>query len=233
MENVTSKNRIEFFDVAKGIGIILVVIGHSSIINRLPILGILINAFHMPLFFFISGYFFKPNPNYRLIINKYLHRYIIPYFFTICSVLIIIAIRYPFYNSISLQNWIVASVFGNGYTTNLGANGVEFLLVGVGGVWFLLALPISLLLLNYLLNYFKNKQVFISVIIISLIGYISYKYVVFPFNIQNGMFALIYVYSGYVVKLLNDKYMIITNSPFSENKNKKIFELIGGGDSFN
>lgn len=42
-------------DVAKGIGIILVVGGHCG----LPVLGVTAYAFHMPFFFFISGYLFK------------------------------------------------------------------------------------------------------------------------------------------------------------------------------
>lgn len=43
-------------NVAKGIGIILVVIGHAS--TNINLLNF-IYLFHMPLFFFISGYFYK------------------------------------------------------------------------------------------------------------------------------------------------------------------------------
>lgn len=46
----TSKRMIEY-DIAKGIGIIAVLLGHSKI-------GVdIIYTFHMPLFFVISGYF--------------------------------------------------------------------------------------------------------------------------------------------------------------------------------
>lgn len=45
--------RIEYIDIAKGIGIILVVIGHC--INGSSFLGKWIWSFHMPLFFILSG----------------------------------------------------------------------------------------------------------------------------------------------------------------------------------
>ena len=50
---MSSPQRLAAFDIAKGIGIILVIVGHSSgtICNRY------IDSFHMPLFFIISGYF--------------------------------------------------------------------------------------------------------------------------------------------------------------------------------
>lgn len=46
--------RSQALDIAQGIGIILVVIGH--IINVNSYIGRVIWSFHMPLFFFISGY---------------------------------------------------------------------------------------------------------------------------------------------------------------------------------
>jgi len=48
-----NKNRITYFDLAKGIGIILVVLGHME--NISSELRIWISSFHMPLFFIISG----------------------------------------------------------------------------------------------------------------------------------------------------------------------------------
>ena len=48
--------RNEVFDLVRGIAIILVVIGHSGCPNYLRNL---IYLFHMPIFYFISGYFFQ------------------------------------------------------------------------------------------------------------------------------------------------------------------------------
>lgn len=51
------KERETYIDIAKGIGIILVVIGHLHGINH--IIHDFFYLFHMPLFFIISGYLYN------------------------------------------------------------------------------------------------------------------------------------------------------------------------------
>lgn len=67
-------------DIAKGIGILLMVIGHLKI----PIeLHQFIYMFHMPLFFVISGYLFQPDKwihTFSKFLSKRINRLIIPYF---------------------------------------------------------------------------------------------------------------------------------------------------------
>jgi len=48
--------RIQYMDVAKGIGIIMIVLGHNSLPS---VLANYLYAIHVPLFFIISGFFFK------------------------------------------------------------------------------------------------------------------------------------------------------------------------------
>lgn len=47
--------RIDWLDVGKGLGMVLVILAHSNIPT---IVRAEIYAFHMPLFFFLSGYLF-------------------------------------------------------------------------------------------------------------------------------------------------------------------------------
>lgn len=56
--------RIETLDIAKGLGIILVVIGHFMSMASYP--GKVIYSFHMPLFFFISGVCFNKQKYYTI-----------------------------------------------------------------------------------------------------------------------------------------------------------------------
>lgn len=50
------KHRLPHIDIAKGLGIVLVVLGHNRILTeRLPALHMVVYLFHMPLFFFLSG----------------------------------------------------------------------------------------------------------------------------------------------------------------------------------
>ena len=56
----SNKKRIEYIDIAKGIGIILMVLGHiPAFSNNYKFAYKLIYSFHMPLFFIISGFLFK------------------------------------------------------------------------------------------------------------------------------------------------------------------------------
>ena len=85
------KNRIAYIDVAKGIGIILVVCGHvigegEKSFKYSNILHDYIYSFHMALFFIISGILlekkYKQNDKYYLEnkINSSIRNLLIPYF---------------------------------------------------------------------------------------------------------------------------------------------------------
>lgn len=53
---VQKNKRIDYLDIAKGIGILSVIIGHTFDVQYL---SNFLYSFHMPLFFVLSGYFFK------------------------------------------------------------------------------------------------------------------------------------------------------------------------------
>lgn len=74
----TSANRYEYIDIAKGIGILLVVWAHILLVGWTHRF---IYAFHMPLFFFISGYLFKRDKynSFKDFFKKRFKRLIIPY----------------------------------------------------------------------------------------------------------------------------------------------------------
>ena len=48
------KNRIGYIDMAKGLAIILVIVGHSSFVPHIA--KMILYIFHIPLFFFLSGF---------------------------------------------------------------------------------------------------------------------------------------------------------------------------------
>ena len=62
--------RIEYIDIAKGIGILLVVLGHNSIKIEHPIVFRVIYSFHMPFFFLLSGLFFNSEYSFFKLTRK-------------------------------------------------------------------------------------------------------------------------------------------------------------------
>ena len=98
-----SNERVEYIDIAKGIGILLVALAHADVSLFSPYLHRLIYAFHMPLFFFLSGYFFNPLTPFWAMVKKRFNTVLKPYLVTI--LLIYIA-------SLSFTNIRFATVFG-------------------------------------------------------------------------------------------------------------------------
>ena len=66
--------RINWVDQFKGFGIILVIYGHN-----LPIIESYIYSFHMPLFFFLGGFFHPKDFNFK-VVKKRAKQILIPYF---------------------------------------------------------------------------------------------------------------------------------------------------------
>ena len=74
---MSNKRNVEI-DIAKGIGILLVIIGHGAIPSWSKDA---ISSFHMPLFFILSGYFFRDEkPLTR--VQKDAKRLLLPYVVT-------------------------------------------------------------------------------------------------------------------------------------------------------
>lgn len=74
------KMRDATFDMLKGIGILLVIIGHTFMKE----IGPYIQAFHMPLFFMVAGYFFKYKAPKNLFTRDF-RRLIVPYLFVVIT----------------------------------------------------------------------------------------------------------------------------------------------------
>lgn len=78
-QEITEENsmrRIRFLDVYRGIGIILMIMGHIGFGDKFDYW---LHSFHMPLWFIISGYFFKDNYSFKSILQKKVRQLIIPY----------------------------------------------------------------------------------------------------------------------------------------------------------
>lgn len=69
--------RMEWIDISKGLGIILVIFGHihSGKVREL------IYSFHMPLFFFLSGAVFKIKSDFKTFFIKKVKALVRPYFY--------------------------------------------------------------------------------------------------------------------------------------------------------
>jgi fucose 4-O-acetylase-like acetyltransferase len=106
--------RIEYLDIARGIGILLVVLGHNDFEVISLFIHQVIYSFHIPLFFFLSGYFINTSIPFFEFFKKRFNALLKPYLFTIFLI---------YFTSISFEKMsfqtaigrIVKSLYGSGH----------------------------------------------------------------------------------------------------------------------
>ena len=190
------KERNITLDIMKGIGIILMVIGHSGCP---PFLKNFIYTFHMPLFFMISGYLITENrPN---IIKKIKNLYW-PFLFWS---LIALALSYPLYmlgvydSPYSPHEYIVHLIKIITFTQPEPI---------VGPLWFLKSLFFSYIFVSIIIskskgNKYQHYIVGLLCFIMLCIGFILYKDRGWIFyNIQRELMIPWFIYLGYLIKTM-------------------------------
>lgn len=194
------KQRWDYIDVAKGLGMLAVILGHIGLSGW----NIFIFSFHMPLFFIISGFFFHTQDNRGYLVKRS-RQLLIPYVFT-CVCIILLAILRETAKAVlyggellrpiktAVVRWSLAGILGSGSRTDyFGINCNYF----IGAIWFLLAMFWAGLLVNILL---KHKHGSIAILIIGAIGLISAKFIWLPWSIQPATAAAVYILIGYSLR---------------------------------
>ncbi|MFZ5857866.1 MAG: acyltransferase family protein [Chloroflexota bacterium] len=77
------EKRIGYIDIAKGLGILVIVLAHNDLSGYHPTLHKFIYAFHIPLFFFLSGMFFRPERAFSETVKRRFNTLMKPYFFAL------------------------------------------------------------------------------------------------------------------------------------------------------
>ncbi|MCX7755372.1 MAG: acyltransferase family protein [Anaerolineales bacterium] len=107
-------SRLPYIDIAKGIGILLVALAHNGTAAYAPFLHHWIYSFHMPLFFFLSGLFFKPELSLPELLRRRFDSLLKPFFFGI----FLIYFGAVFFDTMGIPvAWgrILKAMYGNGY----------------------------------------------------------------------------------------------------------------------
>lgn len=186
--------RDKTIDIAKGIGIILMIIGHSRFcfIDHQWVVRF-IYSFHMPLFFIITGYFIKDTSVFQL--KKEFHRLLLPYILVSVCLIIIRNVRVLWFEG--TWDWKVAlgALYGSGGTVlgyQIPSNIPIYL-------WFLLCMFFSKLLFQTVVLPHKKHRLWI-VALLSIAGYVCGKFIWLPFCLCQALVAVSFIYAGYITK---------------------------------
>lgn len=159
-DSMSERKRIYYFDLAKGIGILLVVMGHLEYISME--LRYFIASFHMPMFFVISGMLMylsgEENKEPAAFVKGKLYRIGMPYLsYSILYLLIETALFY---------------LKGEGSFANLFQDAyLSLCLYGISVLWFLPAMFFGLLIFFFLRKNFSHKLTILAVCVLTAISY--------------------------------------------------------------
>lgn len=197
--------RIQYFDIARGIGIICVVLSHTLLDSqRIDGLSFGVAAtwifricfsFHMPLFFILSGYFMRPNRKFRW--RKESDELLATYALSSVAVIILNAIREGInHRSVldGIRKWVVAAFYGSGAGFSNGTWEVKY---PIGATWFLLALFWAHLIISLA---DKTPMPWMIILISFLVGYTLGQHIWLPFSLLSGMSASLFVYIGRMIR---------------------------------
>ena len=202
-EKILDNKRLQYIDIAKGIAMICIILGHmgNANINRV------VFTFHVPIFFFITGYFISDKCEVNIFVRNKVRTLIIPYLITCFAIVIIATLQGAICGDaiVEIKKWSYASVYGAGdsYTN-------PFYIPGIGAIWFLLATFWGSIFLRISLNFNKYIRLF-SIAVIFAIGYYSRKLFWFPLSIQAGACATLFMYMGNLLNLTKDILKEIPN----------------------
>ncbi len=186
------KQREQYFDIAKGIGIILVVIGH---IEYVPLeIRQYIVTFHMPLFFVIGGMLMyltgEAGKPLKELLPKKLKRIMLPY--------LIFSIIFPM---IGVAYYIVTgSQVADSFATYLPNLLVGLSCTGISVLWFLPALFFGELIVLVLVKFSKKiLWEIISIAVLVGIWTIGYFNNAMSLVIWRALYCSLFVLAGFLI----------------------------------
>lgn len=184
-EHKINSHRINWIDMAKGYGIILVILGHLYTgTNRYTDykLGIWIYSFHIPLFFFLSGCVFSNKKSFFTFLLHKCRTIILPY-------ITFSVILYSFLVFYSKADYSILKLFllqKRAYT-----------------IWFLAALFWMNIFFYLLSKYLDSLKIGLFVVITCALGLIYYRKggQAWFWDIDTALTNLVFFYLGYELKL--------------------------------
>ena len=199
LTSAIQSKRVEWVDTAKGFCILLVVLHHcAQVLQASYPLQRDFLTFRMPLYFILSGLFFKQY-DFRTFILKKTNKLLIPYvfFYVVTGVLIPVVVfrlfghSIVFYDSYGFE--AILSIFSERIICN-------------PSIWFLFCLfEVNLLfyLLYYISRHFKRSTLILGILsfVVGLFGlFLAYKRIKLPYFIDSSCTAIPFFFFGYYLR---------------------------------
>lgn len=217
------KQRVQWIDIAKGIAILAVIVGHTLGPYTGDFWGSLIFAVHMPVFFILSGYLFRVR-TFRQELTNGASKLLVPFVVTggLVVFLSALAARLP-------ANFILNRYFPSIRTGLLGAlygagsevyNPWGWHVQPIGAIWFLVSLFLALQLFNGWLRVTRHFSHVVfwqvaGIFLMTGLGGVLGKVAYLPWAVNAALLSQAFLYAGYLFKqyqvferLPNESYLL-------------------------
>lgn len=210
------ERRFDYVDIAKGIGIMLVIMGHIEY-DYVPFCG----SVHIPLFFILAGYLYDidktPGRTYGELVGRRVKRLLVPYFI---------------YNMILYVKYLLKLILSHTFTMRLGMQGFlgfvyssallyknvpaeenfEGFVFGNGPLWFLTAMAVSSVIFYFVIYFVLNHKfdwtkIIVSSLVLCVLSYTLCRVlpVYLPWSIEAALLGTVFMLMGMCLR----KYRVI------------------------
>lgn len=194
-----AKPRLVWLDIAKGIAILLVIVGHT--LARESMWRDIIFSFHMPLFFILAGFTFREKPWSKLVVSS-AKRLLIPLVLVYCV----------WWVPAILQGELGDDFLPRALLQILFASGVDVPAVGapaIGMSWFLVALFVSRLALNGVLKATRSlahplpvQGVICTLLAVAGVACFGVFQIIPPLELDMSLYCVLLMWVGYAARQL-------------------------------
>ena len=202
-------NRVKWIDIAKGLVILLVIVGHTVKFDGLT--RNLIFSFHMPLFFILSGYTYRPSPNWQKFfsqLRKSLKFLLLP---SILISLFVVVVLWGLSNNHDLQTFFtITKRISEAWWWGSGVKVYNH--PGIGSVWFLISLFWAKSLVDFFHVILKGRNIWYVYAVLAALGVYLGKHLIWmPQNFDVTLVCMFFFFIGMQWKLYKsniDKYKV-------------------------
>lgn len=215
----SASSRLEWLDIAKGIAIFLVVVGHT--VDQGTTVRQLIFSFHMPAFFILAGLTLRAKP-WKTVLRSSVKRLLLPYILIVAVDLLPNVFTSDAPVSSRFLALVQALVFPAGYPSTqwmphdmwagVRLDYVDGGFYGVGMAWFLWCLFLGRIIANGLLRIAARKGcdnnpwvIVVASAVMMFLGFIMSQgpHYYWPFDFDLVIFAAGFMLFGYLMKILD------------------------------
>ncbi len=191
-----NKQRLNYIDIARGICMFSIVMGHMGVRN----IDRIVFTYHIPIFYLISGFFSKKE-DFKTFIVKRIRTLIVPYYIAslgiMCAYVLIGLLKGTEKGCIleGLIRYAKATLYaaGDNWTSPIT-------IPGIGPTWFLWAMFFGGLIFQVILRIKPEIRLLICVLLLVMADFSAKNLFFLPLDIQPACTSVIFMYFGYIWK---------------------------------